>query len=102
MPVEDLIALMSVVVLTIVVLSMAFTAYGRRLKFKERKLEIEAGHAAGDRTAGSGELIARLEKRVRVLERLATERGPDVAAQIEALREDRQLADLSATGVNLK
>ena len=102
MLVEDLFALISIVVLSIVVMGLAFTAYGQRLKFKERKLELEAGQAAADRTAGSGELIARLEKRVRVLERLATERGPDVAAQIEALRDARLLADLSSTGVNVK
>ena len=31
---------------------------------------------------------ARLEERVRVLERIVTDRGSDLAAQIEALREE--------------
>lgn len=97
----ETLAMLGLCAFGIALIVMIFASYGRRLKFKERKLEIEAGHAAGDRTAGSNELIARLEKRVRVLERLATERGPDVAAQIEALREDRALADHS-TGVNAK
>ena len=94
--------LLAVVVLGIVIVAAIFASYSRRLAFKQRKLEIEAGQSAADRNAGSGELIARLEKRIRVLERLATERGPDVAAQIEALRDNRELADLSATGANPK
>jgi Zn-dependent protease with chaperone function len=97
----ETIGLIAAVVLGIVLIAAVFATYSRRLQFKQRKLELEAGaHAAG--AAGSGELIARLEKRVRVLERLATERGPDVAAQIEALREDRALADLSTTGETVK
>ena len=43
-----------------------------------------------------------LEDRVRVLERIVTDKGYDVASQIEALRDARPLADLSATGVNPK
>lgn len=98
----DLFALLAMVVIGMAIVGAILAGYSRGLAFKQRKLEIETGQAGGDRTAGSNELIARLEKRVRVLERLATERGPDVAAQIEALREDRALADLSATGANLK
>jgi uncharacterized protein (DUF58 family) len=97
----ETISLIAVVVLMIVVLGMAFSAYERRLKFKERKLEFEAGRSTAD-AGGAGEIVARLEKRVRVLERLATDRGPDVAAQIEALRDDRALAQMSETGETVK
>ena len=97
----ETISLIAVVVLLIVVLGMAYSAYERRLKFKERQLEIEADRSTAG-TAGAGELIARLENRVRVLERIATDRGPDVAAQIEALRDDRALAEMSAIGVTAK
>ena len=41
-------------------------------------------------------------ERTKVLERIVTDKGYAVAAQIEALRDDRALADLSTNGVNLK
>ena len=40
--------------------------------------------------------------RTKVLERIVTDKGFDVASQIEALRDARPLADLSSTGVNPK
>ena len=41
-------------------------------------------------------------ERTKVLERIVTDKGYDVATQIEALRDARPLADLSSTGVNPK
>jgi hypothetical protein len=73
----------------IALFALAFATFSRRLAFKQRKLELEAEMRMAP--AGSTDLIARLEKRVRVLERLATDRGQDVAHQIEALREDRRI-----------
>ena len=84
----ETIGLIAVVVLLITVLGMIYSAYERRLKFKERQLEIEAGKATSC-DHPSAQTTAELEKRVRVLERIATDRGHDVAAQIEALRENR-------------
>jgi hypothetical protein len=89
----EAISLLGVCALLIALVAMTFATYSRRLAFKQRKLELETQVRMG--APASSELVARLEKRVRVLERLATERGPDVAAQIEALREDRALAGLS-------
>ena len=63
-------------------------AYKRRLEFKLRKLELEA-HAMARTTPDDGRTDV-LEDRVRVLERIATDRGLAVAHQIEALR-GRQL-----------
>ena len=93
----ETIGLIAVVVLLITVLGMAYSAYERRLKFKERKLELEAGKAASGGSA-SAQTIAELEKRVRVLERIATDRGHDVTAQIEALR-DRRAVDSQGAGI---
>ena len=84
----ETISLIAVVVFLIVILGMAYSAYETRLKFKQRKLELEAGKPAGD--GASAQIIAELEKRVRVLERIATDRGQDVAAEIEALRDRRE------------
>jgi hypothetical protein len=63
-------------------------AYKRRLEFKLRKLELEA-HAKAP-AAPNDDRTDLLEDRVRVLERIATDRGLAVAHQIEALR-GRQL-----------
>jgi hypothetical protein len=95
----ETIGLIAVVVLLITVLGMIYSAYERRLKFKERQLELEAGKASsGD--GASARTIAELEKRVRVLERIATDRGHDVAAQIEALR-DQRMVEKTDAGVPL-
>ena len=58
------------------------------LKLKERELELRAEHTA-EKAAQYAAHTERLEQRVRVLERIATDRGADVAAQIDLLRDDR-------------
>ena len=82
-------SLLGVLAVVIVFISLAFRAYDQRLKFKQRQLELRAGTPA---PGASSEAIAQIEQRLRVLERIATERGQDVAAQIEALREQRDEA----------
>jgi hypothetical protein len=60
--------------------------YRHRLQHKERIAEIRAGTpapAAGE----ASETIARLEHRIRVLERIATDKTATLASQIEDLRE---------------
>ena len=64
-------------------------AYKRSLDFKERKLELEV-QAATARSSMPNARNDRLEERVRVLERIATDRSPELASQIEALRDTRQ------------
>lgn len=67
--------------------------YLRRLEHKERIAAIRAQgtvSVAADRS----DVIERLEHRIRVLERIATDKSENVAAQIEALRDER--AALSA------
>ena len=58
----------------------------RRLKFKERELELTSQHTA-EKAAQYAAHTERLEQRVRVLERIITDKGVDVADQIEALRD---------------
>lgn len=60
--------------------------YKRRLAFKERELELMADRTA-EKSAQHAAHVEKLEARVRVLERIATDRGHDVAHQIEALRD---------------
>ncbi len=60
----------------------------RWIKLKEKQLEHAATMAA-DKAAAQAGHIERLEQRVRVLERIATDQGTHLSAQIEDLRDDR-------------
>jgi hypothetical protein len=60
----------------------------RWLSLKEREIELVRSEAA-DEASRHAEQTARLEQRVRVLERIATAKGIDVAEEIEALRDER-------------
>lgn len=63
----------------------------RWFKLRERKLEVEAGLAA-EKAAQYAARSSELEQRVRVLEQIATDRGAETAAQIEALRDKPRIA----------
>ena len=60
----------------------------RYFKLREKKLEVEAGMAA-EKAAQYASRSQELEQRVRVLEQIATDKGVETAAQIEALRPPR-------------
>lgn len=72
------------------------TKVGHRQKLEElqqlEKLKLAANShkADGDRLARQDARVEQLEDRVQVLERIITDRGYDVATQIEALRDARQ------------
>jgi hypothetical protein len=63
----------------------------RQIAFKERKLELMADRTA-EKAAQYAAHVERLEQRMRVLERIATDKGVDLAVQIETLREAPALA----------
>jgi hypothetical protein len=71
---------------------MLMMAFNRFFKFREKKLEVEAMHAA-EKAAQYASRSMELEQRVRVLEQIVTDSGAQTAAQIEALRDDRRLKD---------
>jgi hypothetical protein len=60
----------------------------RWIKLKEKQLD-NAAVTAAEKAATQVSHIERLEQRMRVLERIATDKGVDLAAQIDALRDDR-------------
>ncbi len=60
--------------------------YKRNLKFKERQLEL-LGSQTAEKAAQYAAQTERLEQRVRVLERIITDRGVELSDQIENLRE---------------
>ena len=72
----------------------------RFFKFREKKLEVEAMHAA-EKAAQYAARSLELEERVRVLEQIVTDTGAQTAAQIEALRKPvRRVAGRKAAESN--
>lgn len=67
---------------------MLTVGLNRFFKFREKKLEVEAMHAA-EKAAQYAARSHELEERVRVLEPIVTDGGMQTAAQIEALRPPR-------------
>ena len=85
-----------VMAILLVVLPFAYVINRREQLHKERKLELEA-RAEEARSGRASPEYRKLEERVRVLERIATDRGADLALEIEALREIPGVED-SANG----
>ena len=81
----EVMGLMVVVGGMIAVFGMITEAYKARLRVKEREYEAMIARSAAGRA--DAEETERLEARVRVLERIATDKGQDLARQIEQLRE---------------
>ena len=71
-----------------VIAGMIGDAYKRRIKFKERQLELVSNETA-EKAAQYAAHTERLEQRVRVLERIATDKGIDLADEIDSLRDHR-------------
>ena len=69
-----------------VALAMIAEIAKRHIAFKERRLELMADKTA-EKAAQYAAHVERLEQRMRVLERIATDKGVDVAQQIESLRD---------------
>ena len=71
-------------------------------KIAEMNIETTA-QATAEKAAQYASKVSDLEDRVRVLERIVTDKGYDVATQIEALRDERRVEDAgSGVPVNLK
>ncbi len=60
----------------------------RKLKLRERELEV-LGSQTAERAAQYAAQTERLEERVRVLERIVTDKGIGLADEIEKLRDQR-------------
>lgn len=57
-------------------------------ELQRRRLELQSEMTA-EKAAQYAAHTERLESRVRVLERIATDRGADIAGEIDALRDER-------------
>ncbi|MFN2099949.1 hypothetical protein [Altererythrobacter sp. MF3-039] len=76
----------------ILALCIPFFAIWTKHKEKVARLQVDAtAEHTAEKAAQYASHIKELEDRVRVLERIVTDRGYDVATQIEALRDQRRV-----------
>ena len=79
---------------------VAFIVWSKHQKsLEEKRIEATANQTA-EQAAQYASRVAQLEDRVRVLERIVTDKGYDVATQIEALRDERRV-DEAGSGVSI-
>lgn len=84
---EDLVyGLAFMLVVVPVVMGVLSDMYKRRLAFRTRELELLSKQTA-EKAAQYAAQAERLEQRVRVLERIATDNNADLALRIENLRD---------------
>nr|WP_081944845.1 hypothetical protein [Sphingopyxis sp. MWB1] len=69
-----------------VIFGVVGEAHRRHMKFKEKQLQAISNETA-EKAAQYAAQTQRLEQRVRVLERIVTDRGAHVADEIEKLRD---------------
>ncbi|MFM5886552.1 MAG: hypothetical protein ACKOQ3_14690 [Novosphingobium sp.] len=81
--------LSAVVIGAVSIVGILTGAYKSKLRVRERELELQILQA-GKPAAMPPSADPRLEQRLRVLERIATDKGPNLAAEIEQLRDARQ------------
>jgi hypothetical protein len=84
----------------VLALSIPIVAIWTKHQQKMAEMGVRPGTAEPVETSAylAGQ-VQRLEERVRVLERIVTDGGYDVAAQIEALRDPAKLAPAADSGV---
>lgn len=82
----ETIGLVAVVGLLIALSIAAVDVFRRFMAYKQRQLELTADRTA-ERAAQYAAQVERLEQRMRVIERIATDKGVHLAAEIEDLRE---------------
>ena len=82
-----------------VVLGISLEMYKRHMGFKERRLELMADKTA-EKAAQYATQVERLEQRMRVLERIATDKGVHLAAEIDDLRASAEIAEAPRKELN--
>ena len=89
------------VMIPIIALMIPIVAIWTRHQQKLAEMNVKStAEATAEKAAQYASHITDLEDRVRVLERIVTDRGYDVATQIEALRDQRRVEDQGG-GVSL-
>lgn len=87
----------------ILALCIPFFAIWTKHKEKVAKMQVETtADATAEKAAQYSSHVAQLEQRVQTLERIVTDRGYDIATQIEALRDTREVDGVgSGTPLNI-
>jgi hypothetical protein len=91
----ETIALVAIVGGLIAVTILMGTIFKRIMSYKEKQLGLTADRTA-EKAAQYAAHVEQLEARVRVLERIATDKGADLALQIEELREAPRVESMLA------
>ena len=85
----DAIAFCALMVAIISICGMLLDRHNRRLKNREKELELKLRLVEAEGKRGGGEVKA-IEERLRVLERIATDHPDRLSAEIEQLRGVRE------------
>jgi ABC-type phosphate transport system auxiliary subunit len=86
---EDAIfALIPIIALMIPIVAILSRTVTKMIALKEKQLEVQTSLTA-EKTAQYAAHTERLEARMRVLERIVTDKGIDLSDEIEALRDAR-------------
>lgn len=83
----ETIAIVAIIGGLIAVTILVGTIFKRIMSYKEQQLALTADRTA-EKAAQYAAHVEKLEQRVRVLERIATDKGADLALQIEELRDE--------------
>jgi hypothetical protein len=75
-----------IIALMIPIVAIISRTVTKMIALKEKQLEVQTSMTA-EKSAQYAAHTERLEARVRVLERIATDKGVDLSAEIEALRD---------------
>lgn len=81
------------------ILALSIPFFAIWTKHQQKLAEMSAkttAESTAERAAQYASHVSELEQRVRVLERIVTDGGYDVATQIEALRDQRRVEDSDA------
>ena len=81
------------------IMVVAIVWLSNKHKLEEKRIAATA-EASSEKAAQYASQVAKLEDRVAVLERIVTDRGYDIATQIEALRDSREVEE-QGSGVPL-
>lgn len=90
---EGTIALLIPIIALMIPIVAIYTRH--RQKIAEMQVDATASRTA-EKAAQYASAVQQLEDRVCVLERIVTDRGYDIATQIEALRDARRVEDIAA------
>ncbi|MFO1241476.1 MAG: hypothetical protein U1E64_14155 [Sphingomonadaceae bacterium] len=83
---DAIFALIPILALSIPIIAIVSRTVRRMIELKEKQLQVQT-HETAERTAQYAAHTERLEQRMRVLERIITDKGMAISDEIESLRD---------------